>query len=293
MNEVKMTSYTFSYDEAFSRNIGWITKDEQESLRYSKIAIAGMGGVGGSYLITLTRLGVGSFHIADFDLFELPNFNRQIGARVSSLGQTKISTLASMAYDINPELKLISFTEGVQVRNLDEFLEGVDIYIDGLDFFALDIRRKIFMRCKEKKIPAITVAPIGMGAAFLIFSPEGMSFEDYFRMENQPHKSQIIRFLLGLAPAGLHRPYFIDKTSFNIAHQRVPSTGLSCELCAGIATAQVIKLLLNRGPVYYAPWYQHFDAYTCRFVRGKLRFGNNGLFQRIRIALAENKYLLD
>ncbi|ECG8590353.1 ThiF family adenylyltransferase [Salmonella enterica subsp. salamae] len=288
-----MTDSTFSYDEAFSRNIGWITKDEQALLRHSKIAIAGMGGVGGSYLITLTRLGVGAFHIADFDLFELPNFNRQIGAKVSSLGQTKISTLASMAYDINPELELSSFAEGVQIKNLDKFLEGVDIYIDGLDFFALDIRRKIFKRCREKKIPAITVAPVGMGAAFLIFSPKGMSFEDYFRMENRSPKSQIIRFLLGLTPAGLHRTYFIDKTSFNISHQQVPSTGLACELCAGIATAQAIKLLLNRGPVYAAPWYQHFDAYTCRWVKRKLRFGNNGFFQRIRIALAENEYLLE
>ena len=51
----------FSYDEAFSRNIGWITEWEQQSLRRKRVAIAGMGGVGGVHLLTLTRLGIGAF----------------------------------------------------------------------------------------------------------------------------------------------------------------------------------------------------------------------------------------
>ena len=49
----------FDYHTAFSRNIGWLTQAEQEQLRHTRIAIAGMGGVGGIHLITLARLGVG------------------------------------------------------------------------------------------------------------------------------------------------------------------------------------------------------------------------------------------
>ena len=59
-------NFTFDYNEAFSRNIGWITEQEQGILKSKRIAIAGMGGVGGSHLLTLTRLGVGNFNIADF-----------------------------------------------------------------------------------------------------------------------------------------------------------------------------------------------------------------------------------
>jgi len=59
----------FDYKQAFSRNIGWVTADEQEKLRHKKVAIAGMGGVGGSHLIVLARLGIGRFHIADLDVF--------------------------------------------------------------------------------------------------------------------------------------------------------------------------------------------------------------------------------
>ena len=79
----------FDYQQAFSRNIGWMTTEEQTVLRGKKIAIAGMGGVGGSHLLTLTRLGLGAFHIADFDQFELANFNRQAGATVSHLAPTR------------------------------------------------------------------------------------------------------------------------------------------------------------------------------------------------------------
>ena len=74
----------FDYHEAFSRNIGLVTLEEQERLRRSHVAIAGMGGMGGVHLITLARAGIGSFAIADPDCFELANMNRQYGARVDT-----------------------------------------------------------------------------------------------------------------------------------------------------------------------------------------------------------------
>ena len=69
----------FSYHAAFARNLGWVTRAEQDSLRGKRVAIAGMGGVGGVHLLTLARLGIGAFHIADFDTFDIANFNRQAG----------------------------------------------------------------------------------------------------------------------------------------------------------------------------------------------------------------------
>ena len=80
----------FSYREAFDRNIGWITEQEQDLLARKRVAIAGLGGVGGAHLLTLTRLGIGRFNLADFDHFELHNFNRQVGANVQSIGRSKL-----------------------------------------------------------------------------------------------------------------------------------------------------------------------------------------------------------
>ncbi len=120
----------FDYQSAFSRNLGWVTEAEQAILRGKRIAIAGLGGVGGSHLLTLTRLGIGQFSIADFDVFEIQNFNRQAGAFVSHLNRPKVEVLAEMARDINPELEIAAFPTGVTEENLDAFLEGVD-YLGG------------------------------------------------------------------------------------------------------------------------------------------------------------------
>ena len=79
----------WSYAEAFKRNDGLVSAAEQLALQQSRVAIAGMGGVGGVHLITLARLGVGQFSIADPDRFDVSNFNRQYGATLSQLGRNK------------------------------------------------------------------------------------------------------------------------------------------------------------------------------------------------------------
>src|SRR5687767_8174132 len=194
----------FDYATAFSRNIGWLTEAEQERLRHKRIAIAGMGGVGGFHLTTLARLGVGKFNIADLDTFEVANFNRQAGAAVSTLGRSKVQTLADMTRDINPECELQLFPDGVQPTNLSRFFEDVDLYVDGLDAFAFDAREMVFAYCAQHNIPATSVAPLGMSAALLNFMPAGMTFEEYFQLSGRSNPEKAIRFLVGFAPSLLH-----------------------------------------------------------------------------------------
>ena len=74
------TPIVFDYARAYSRNIGWVTEGEQARLRLARIGVAGLGGVGGAHLLTLCRLGISNFNIADFDDFEVHNINRQAGA---------------------------------------------------------------------------------------------------------------------------------------------------------------------------------------------------------------------
>ena len=113
----------FEYARAFSRNIGWVTEAEQQILRRTTVAIAGLGGVGGAHLLGLARLGIGRFRIADFDTFGVHNFNRQAGAFVSTVDWPKAEVMARMARDINPELQIEVFPQGVQPDNLDAFLD--------------------------------------------------------------------------------------------------------------------------------------------------------------------------
>lgn len=107
----------------------------------------------------------GAFSLADPDIFKLVNFNHQAGATRASIGRAKVDVLSEMALGINPELGLRLFPAGVSADNLQAFFENVDFYVDGLDFFAVDIRRKVFAHCHLNGILAITAAPLGMGAA--------------------------------------------------------------------------------------------------------------------------------
>lgn len=258
-------SSAFVYDEAFSRNLGWLTADEQQRLRGATLAIAGLGGVGGSHLLTLTRLGVGGFHLADFDQFELANFNRQAGARTDSIGQPKLDTLVAMALAINPELRIRTFSNGITNSNIDAFISGCELYVDGLDFFVLALRRQLFMACHRQGLPAITAAPLGMGAALLCFMPGQMSFDDYFGFDGD-EQGDALRFLLGLAPAALHRPALVEPWRIDLANRRGPSTVMGCELCASLAASAALKILLRRGPLKIAPWSTQIDGYRLQLV---------------------------
>src|SRR5262252_10354160 len=94
------------YGQAFRRNIGLMSEEDQARLRHACVGVVGAGGVGGLHLLALTRMGVGRFHLADFDTFELGNFNRQFGATVDTLGQPKIDVMAKMAEAINPHVQV-------------------------------------------------------------------------------------------------------------------------------------------------------------------------------------------
>jgi len=277
----------FDYDTAFSRTLGWVTATEQRILRHSRVAIAGLGGVGGQHALTLARLGVGGLAIADFDSFDLPNMNRQAGAFMETLGRPKTAVMAEMLRGINPELSLRCLEAGV--RNDDDaeaLLEGCDLFVDGLDFFVMEARRRLFALARARGIPAITMAPLGMGCAWLVFTPDGMSFEDYFRLEDAPLERQYVKFMVGLAPQGLHRGGLIAPEAVNFADKAGPSTPMGCQMASAVMGTEALRLLLGRPGVRPAPVFHQFDPYSGRKISGRHRGGNAHPIRRLRIALA-------
>jgi molybdopterin/thiamine biosynthesis adenylyltransferase len=277
----------FDYNAAFSRNIGWVTLAEQQKLRNFTVAIAGAGGVGGAHALTLARLGIGKFRLSDFDQFEVHNFNRQVGAFMSTVQQDKVTVMQRMVRDINPEAEIVCFEQGINADNVDAFLQDVDIYVDSLDFFALEARQLIFQKCHDKRIPVVTAAPLGMGCAFLCFMPGNMSFEQYFRFNGRSREDQLIQFLIGLSPAMLQRSYLVDQGRVSFKEQRGPSTPMAVQLCAGIAGTYVLKILLGRGDILCAPHGLHFDAYRNKLVKTWRPFGNAGLVPRLMFRIAK------
>jgi molybdopterin/thiamine biosynthesis adenylyltransferase len=279
----------WSYDGAFSRHRGLITAEEQERLRRSRVAIAGMGGVGGVHLITLARLGVGGFTIADPDSYDVVNFNRQYGATTRSLGKSKAQVMAEEARSINPQVQLRVLNERVTPDNVAEFLDGANLLVDGIDFFAIEARRLIFREARRRGLWGITAGPLGFSAAWLVFSPTGMSFDDYFDLNDSMDRlDQLIAFIVGLTPRATHWGY-LDMSQADPGTGRGPSAGLACHLCSGVAAAEALKLLLGRSPVQPAPHYFQFDAYRHILRKGRLFWGNRHPWQRLKRRLLRKR----
>jgi molybdopterin/thiamine biosynthesis adenylyltransferase len=270
------------YHQAFARNLGIINEQEQGKLRNSLVAIAGMGGVGGIHLVTLARMGIGKFHIADSDVFETANFNRQYGATTGTVGRKKVDVMKEIAMSINPEIEVRTFSEGISEKNIDEFMNGVDVAIDGIDAFEINARRLYFNKAKEKGIYGITSGPMGFGSILLTFDPKGMSFDDYFGISDQsPEREKIAAFFAGIAPKLLHLKYLdVSKASFE--SKTGPAIAAACDLCASLAATETIKILLKRGIVRPAPHYFQFDPYLQIYKKGYLLLGGQNPLHRFK-----------
>jgi len=247
------------------------------------IAIPGLGGVGGIHAVTFARLGIGHFHLADFDVFEEANFNRQFGANVDTVGRAKVEVMAEWVGKVSPATEVASFPEGIHAGNIDAFLDGVDLVVDGLDFFALDARRILFREAAKRGIYVITAGPIGFSCAMLVFDPKGISFDDYFDIrDGQEVFDQRLRFALGLTPRATQLAY-MDLDHVDLHSAKGPSLALATDLCAGMAATEAIRILLRRGRPRCAPYYFQFDPYRRIYKKGYMPGGNRNPIQRIKL----------
>lgn len=122
----------FAYAEMTTRNRGFVTEAEQDRLRGATVFIPGVGGMGGAAFMALVRAGVGRFIIADIDVFEVSNLNRQLFSRADTIGRLKVEAARDLALEINPEL-VIEALGGEWTDALDRILPTAAVVINGTD----------------------------------------------------------------------------------------------------------------------------------------------------------------
>jgi molybdopterin/thiamine biosynthesis adenylyltransferase len=270
------------YWEAFSRNIGLLSRKDQKRLQEATVGIVGMGGVGGIHATSFARLGVGGFHIADLDTFDVVNLNRQAGATKEMMGKEKVDVMADMIRSINPFARIEKFPRGVTEETVDAFLEGVDVVADGIDFFEIETRRLVYRKAREKGIYVVTAGPVGFGSAVLTFDPRGMSFDEYFDLRDDLSREEmVLRFGLGIAPALLQRAYF-KPSILDLKKQKAPSLVIGTLFAAGFVTTESVKILLGKR-VRTAPLSAQFDPFVEKYKKISLPFGNRNWLQRLKI----------
>jgi molybdopterin/thiamine biosynthesis adenylyltransferase len=278
------------YDAAVTRNSGLVSEKEQKILQNSRVAVAGCGGLGGRELIDLVRMGVGAFHLADFDEFSIKNMNRQIGATSSTVDRPKVEVMIEMAKDIHPDLDIIAFPDGIQPENVEAFVKDADVIVDAIDFFSMPARLLLYRTARKYGKPVVFAAPLGFSGTLNVFVPGGMTFEDYFDIDDDMTLfDQLIAFAVGVSPRGTHWGY-MDSSKVDSSEQAGPSLSCACNIATGMLTSEVLILLLKKRPAMAAPYYMQFDTFRYVYRKGKLRWGNRGPLQRLKRKLAAKKF---
>ena len=106
-----------------------IRKEGLDLISDSYVALFGLGGVGGVVFQALVRSGVRRFRLAENGIFDPPDMNRQPGATLCSMGRKKLDVYNDWAHSINPLIELKLNDEGINVDNIEEFLQGTDAYV--------------------------------------------------------------------------------------------------------------------------------------------------------------------
>jgi molybdopterin/thiamine biosynthesis adenylyltransferase len=287
---VSEPSTVFDYDTAFLRNRGFISEPAQARLREARVAVAGLGGTGSAQVHALARLGVGRFNIADPDVFELVNFNRQSGAMVQTLGRRKTDVASEQIRSINPEADVRQFDQGINPDNIAGFLDGADVVVDSLDFYCFAERFALYQAARKSGLWVLTAPPLGFGFTLLMFDPRGMTFEDYFGFEpGMTEREQVVALIAGIAP----RPFllrYLAQEGADLSGRRLPSTGAAPFMIAGVIATEVAALLTGKGARFAVPRVYQFDAYLRQFRHGYYPLGMRGPLQRVKRALIARRF---
>ncbi len=139
----------------FSRTQLLLGKNSMEKLKNSRVAVFGIGGVGGYVCEALVRSGVGAFDLIDDDKVCLTNLNRQIIATRKTVGKYKVDVMKERILDINPDARVEVYKCFFLPENADDFpFEEYDYIVDAVDTVTAKIA--LVMKAKEKNVPIIS-----------------------------------------------------------------------------------------------------------------------------------------
>ena len=208
--------------ERYQRNLGVISHLEQVQLLQSKVAIIGAGGLGGTILELLTRMGIGKLIIADKDIMVDSNLNRQILSNENNLGQSKAEAAVKRVKEINSSIEIIGHSVFINPDNVKKIIEEAEVVIDALD--NLPSRFVLQKACRDLKIPLVHGAIAGFNGQLTTIFPEDKGLELIYGSDKDlpEHGSEVELGAPTVTPA----------------------------LIASLEAQEVIKILLKRGKLF-------------------------------------------
>lgn len=208
--------------ERYHRNLGVISPSEQVKLLQSKVAIIGAGGLGGTVLELLARMGIGELIIADKDIIGDSNLNRQILSTENNLSQSKTEVAVNRVKEISSSIEITVHSVFIDSDNVKKIIEGVDVVVDALD--NLPSRFMLQKACRDLKIPLVHGAIAGFNGQLTTIFPEDKGLELIYGADRDlpEHGSEVTLGAPTVTPA----------------------------IIASLEAQEVIKILLKRGKLF-------------------------------------------
>lgn len=252
--------------DRYSRNIAlkFIGYEGQKRLRKSRVCIVGLGGLGCSAAVQLTRLGVGFLRLVDMDIVEVSNLHRQVLYDMNDVGYPKVDAAKNRVLEIGPDIAVETFSDFLDASNVEEVIKGVDVVVDGLD--SLGTRYILNAACIKSGIPFVFASAIeSYGNVYTMIPGETACLECFYggvEEEDLPSCAQVgiflpslmaitgievseaVRVILRKPPLLKGKLLYIDFTDMSFREIDIVRNE-SCPVCGGSPDETVFKVRKN------------------------------------------------
>lgn len=173
----------------YSRQIlldGWDI-EAQEKLKLANVLIVGCGGIGCTSAELLARAGVGQITLIDADTIEMSNLQRQIAYVEENIGFYKSEILAKRLKQINPHIRIKSYSSKLDESNAEQLISTQDLVLDGCDNFTT--RYLVNQICTQLNVPLISASAIGFQGQLFMVEGDSACYECLFPKEEHANES--------------------------------------------------------------------------------------------------------
>lgn len=223
----------------------------QQKLIDATVLIVGMGGLGCPAAMYLAAAGVGHLIIADDDVVELTNLQRQIAHSQANLGTAKVVSIQETLLGLNPDLKITALHKRLQGKDLSQAVSQADLVVDACDNFST--RFAINKSCIEHRKPLVSGAAIRMEGQVAVFDsrdPESPCYQCLYSQGNDVEAScaqngvmaplvgiigsmqamEAIKLLVGMGGSLTGRLLLLDAKTLQWQEMKLPRNS-KCEAC--------------------------------------------------------------
>lgn len=186
-------------ERRYMANLPALSREEQQAISQKRLVIVGCGGLGGYLLEYALRLGFRHILVADGDVFEGTNLNRQLLATSRNLGCGKARAAVERGKTIDPDAEITAVGEFLTEENALTLIQNCDAVLDGLD--NVPSRRILADACEKGKVPLIHGAICGWTAQAAISLPGDGLVEKLYGGAAAPSNGSVLSFTPALCAA--------------------------------------------------------------------------------------------